>query len=123
MHHIHILTYKYLSYIYDLSPKVIYTHLVNNIKLLKSTQDKYYKDLLHKLVLFELGINHISDYSKKTINLNVLVQTLKHKYNFLKNIKDLNKTIALIVSKHHKTSFLNKPLVSIYNESVIVGQE
>lgn len=60
-----------LSYIYDLSPKVIYTHLVNNIKLLKSTQDKYYKDLLHKLVLFELGINHISDYSKKIINLNV----------------------------------------------------
>ncbi|GEO24122.1 Eco57I restriction-modification methylase domain-containing protein [Cyclobacterium qasimii] len=112
-----------LSYIYDLSPKVIYTHLVNNIKLLKSTQDKYYKDLLHKLVLFELGINHISDYSKKIINLNVLVQTLKHKYFFLKNLKDLNKTIALIVIKHHKTSFLNKPLVSIYNESVIVGQE
>lgn len=112
-----------LSYIYDLSPKVIYTQLVENIKLLKSTQDKYYLDLLHKLVLYELGVNHISNYTKENINLNDLEQSLKHKYGFLEKLKDLKKIISHIVNKHHKSSFLNKPLISIKNESVIVGQE
>ncbi|WP_347174909.1 Eco57I restriction-modification methylase domain-containing protein [Polaribacter uvawellassae] len=111
-----------LSYIYDLSPKVIYTNLIENIKLLKSTQDKYYKDLLHKLVLYELGVNHISDYTKEIISLNDLVQSLKHKYVFLEKFKDLNKTISHIVNKHHKSSFLNTPLISMKNKSVIVGQ-
>ncbi len=112
-----------LSYLYDLSPKVIYMHLVDNIQLLKSTQDKYYNDLLHKLVLYELGIKHISDYKKEIINLNDLVQSLKHRYDFLEKMKDLDKTIALIVNKHHRSSFFNKPLISINNESVIIGQE
>lgn len=110
-----------LSHIYDLSPKVIYMHLVDNIQLLQSTRDKYYKDLLHKLVLYELGVLHISDYKKEITNLNNFVQSLKHKYYFLEELNDLNKKINFIINQHHKSSFFNKALISINNESIIVG--
>ncbi len=111
-----------LSYKLDVNPKVILDLLRKNISLLKQTKAKYFNDLLHKIILNELGVKQISIYRFEVINTQRLIEQLKRNYPFLNSQSDLPQTVILILSLHHKVSFFNKPLISFSKESLTVGQ-
>lgn len=111
-----------LSYKLDVNPKAIFDLIKKNISHLENTRIKYFNDLLHKVILNELGVKQISVYKFEVLDVESLVAKIKSKYSFLKTKSDLTKRIILILSIHHKVSFFNKPLVLLSNKSVTVGQ-
>lgn len=111
-----------LSYKLDVNPMVIWKLIVKKISQFKQIKAKYFNDLLHKIVLNEMGVNHISSYKVDAINIDNLIEQIKGNYPFLKNQTDLSVTVNTILSQHHKASFFNKPLVSFSKESLTVGQ-
>lgn len=115
-------TLEALSYKFDVNPKLIYNLIKNNISLLKRTKAKYYNDLLHKIILHELGVKHITVYQFNTIKSSLLVNNIKTKYAFLRHQPELIENIYSILNCHHLISFFNKPLFILANEFLIVGQ-
>lgn len=111
-----------LSYKLDINPNTIMELIKNNVSELNKTKEKYFNDLLHKIILNELGIKHISFNNFPVVSFESLVDKVKKKYLFLNNQQDLPQIIKSILSLHHKASFFNKPLISLTNESLIVGQ-
>lgn len=112
-----------LSYKLDVNPKTILDLITKNISLLKQTKTKYFNDLIHKIILKELGVKHISIYKFDVINVENLIERLRANYSFMKNQNISSDIINEIISQHHKVSFFNKPLVSFLKGSLIVGQE
>lgn len=111
-----------LSYKLDVNPELIFDFIKSNVKYFKNTKAKYFNDLLHKIILNELGVKQISIYKFDVINLSKLVESLKLKYAIFNEQPYLSESIVSILETHHKSSFFNKPLVSYYNESLTVGQ-
>jgi len=111
-----------LSYKLDVNPKALFKFIKLNISDFKNTKDKYFNDLLHKIILNEIGVKKISIYKFDIINLSHLVESLKSKYAFLNEYANLSERVIWILQTHHKSSFFNKPLVSYCNESLTVGQ-
>ena len=114
-----------LSYRLDVNPKLIYELIQKNISYLKNTKSKYFRDILHKIILNELGIKNIFNCKYEKVNLSLLVKKVKSNYSFLNSyagVSELEQEIYTILNNHHKISFFNKPLVIIDNESLIVGQ-
>lgn len=111
-----------LSYKLDVNPKTIFDLIKKDVSYLHSTKAKYFNDLLHKIILFELGIKQISTYKFDVFNVQLLIDKIKAKYGFLKNKPELNQQIVSILNIHHKISFFNKPLLLISKDSLIVGQ-
>lgn len=111
-----------LSYKLDVNPKTLLEFIKLNISNFKNTKDKYFNDLLHKIILNEIGVKKISIYKFDIINLSNLVESLKSKYAFLNEYANLTERVIWILQTHHKSSFFNKPLVSYCNESLKVGQ-
>lgn len=111
-----------LSYKLDVNPKIIFDLIKKNVSHLHNTKAKYFNDLLHKIILFELGIKQISIYKFDVFNVQYLIDKIKAKYGFLKNKPELTLQIISILNIHHKISFFNKPLVLISNDSITVGQ-
>lgn len=112
-----------LSHKLDVNPKVIFDFIKKNVRHLKNTKTKYFNDLLHKIILYELGVKQISIYKFEVVNIELLVTKIKSNYPFLKTKSELTRHIISIIQIHHKISFFNKPLVSISNESLTVGQD
>ncbi|MDA3880573.1 MAG: N-6 DNA methylase [Prolixibacteraceae bacterium] len=110
-----------LSYKLDVNPKPLFDFIKKNVSQFKSTKAKYFNDLLHKIILYELGVKQISIYKFEIFDLSRLIKSLKGKYFFLNEHKDLTEKIISIIQTHHKSSFFNKPLVSYANESLTVG--
>jgi hypothetical protein len=111
-----------LSYKLDVNPKPLFDFIRKNVSDFKITKTKYFNDLLHKIILNELGVKQISIYKFEVFDLSKLIESIRLKYNFLNEQKDLTERIISILSVHHRSSFFNKPLVSFYNESLTVGQ-
>lgn len=111
-----------LSYKLDVNPKVILDLFRKDISQLKQTKAKYFNDLLHKIILHEIGVKQISIYKFDVINIESLIKQLKKKYLFLTSKTDLSEAVHSILSKHHKLSFFNKPLISFSKDSLTVGQ-
>lgn len=111
-----------LSYKLDVNPKAILELISKNISLFKQTKAKYFNDLLHKIILNELGVKQISIYKFDVINTESLIERLRRNYPFLNNQINLSQVVISILSLHHKVSFFNKPLISFSNESLTVGQ-
>lgn len=111
-----------MSYKLDVNPKVILDLIRKNISQLKQTKAKYFNDLLHKIILNEMGVKQISIYKFDVINIESLIEQLKGNYPFLKKQTDLSKAVHSILKQHHKVSFFNKPLISFSKESITVGQ-
>ena len=93
-----------------------------NVSQFKNTKAKYFNDLLHKIILNELGVKQISIYKFKVFDLSKLVESIRLKYVFLNEQTHLTERIISIIQVHHKSSFFNKPLVSYSTESITVGQ-
>ncbi len=110
-----------LSYKLDVNPKPLFYFIKNNVTDFKFTKAKYFNDLLHKIILNELGIKQISIYQFKVFDLAKLIESIKSKYSFLKEQTNLTEHIISILQTHHKSSFFNKPLVSYSKESLTVG--
>jgi len=111
-----------LSYKLDINPKPLLVFLQKNVSDLKLTKAKYFNDLLHKIVLKELGVDQISNYKFHVFDLSKLIASIRSKYTFLNERTDLSERILYILQAHHKSSFFNKPFISYSNESLIVGQ-
>ena len=111
-----------LSYKLDVNPKVILDLIRKNISQLKQTKAKYFNDLLHKIILNEMGVKQISIYKFDVINIERLIEQVKGNYPFLKNQTDLSEAVHSILLQHHKASFFNKPLISISKDSLTVGR-
>jgi len=111
-----------LSYKLDVNPKTILDLIKNNVTQFKQTKAKYFNDLLHKIILSEMGVKQISIYKFDKINIESLIEQLKNNYPFLRNHPDLSAIVYTILSQHHKASFFNKPLILLSEESLIVGQ-
>lgn len=111
-----------LSYKLDVNPKAILDLIRKHISQLKQTKAKYFNDLLHKIILNEMGVKQIAVYKFEVINIESLNEQLKRNYPFLKNQTDLSATVNAILSQHHKASFFNKPLISFSKKSLTVGQ-
>jgi len=111
-----------LSYKLDVNPKPLFDFVKKNVSHFKITKAKYYNDLLHKIILNELGVTQISIYKFDVFDLSKLIESIKSKYIFLNEQSDLTERIISILQVHHKSSFFNKPLVSFTNESLTVGQ-
>jgi len=111
-----------LSYKLDVNPKPLFDFIKKNISQFKSTKTKYFNDLLHKIILNELGVKQISIYKFQVFDLSKLIESIKTKYIFLNEQRDLTERIISILQVHHKSSFFNKPLVSYTKESLMVGQ-
>lgn len=112
-----------LSYKLNVNPKTILDLITKNISLFKQTKAKYFNDLIHKIILNELGVKHISIYKFNVINVGGVVERMKKNYQFLQNQNDLSEIVNKILSHHHKVSFFNKPLISFSKESLTVGLE
>ena len=111
-----------LSYKLDVNPKPLFDFIKKNVSQFKKTKAKYFNDLLHKIILNELGVKQISIYKFEVFGLSKLIEAIKSKYVFLNRQTDLTERIITILQTHHKSSFFNKPLVSYSNESLTVGQ-
>ncbi|WP_370900297.1 Eco57I restriction-modification methylase domain-containing protein [Chryseobacterium gossypii] len=111
-----------LSYKLDVNPITILDLIKNNVTQLKQTKAKYFNDLLHKIILNEMGIKQISIYKSDKINIVSLIKQLENNYPFLRNQANLSATVYTILSQHHKASFFNKPLVLLSKEFLTVGQ-
>jgi len=114
--------FENLSYKLDVHPKPLFDFIKENVSQFKSTKSKYFNDLLHKIVLNELGVKQISRYKLEVFDLSRLIESIKEKYFFLNEQTDLTENIIYILQTHHKSSFFNKPLVSYANETLTVGQ-
>jgi hypothetical protein len=111
-----------LSYKLDVNPKPLFDFIKKNVSDFKITKAKYFNDLLHKIILNELGVKQISIYKFEVFNLSKLVESIRSKYVFLNVQTDLTERIISILQIHHKSSFFNKPLVSYSKETLTVGQ-
>ena len=111
-----------LSYKLDVNPKVIFDLIRKNVSYLRNTKAKYFNDLLHKIILNELGVKQISIYKFEVFDIKCLLGNMRSKYDFLNRIPDLSQRVILILHNHHKMSFFNNPLIVCSNESVTVGQ-
>lgn len=111
-----------LSYKLDVNPKPLFDFIKMNISDFKNTKAKYFNDLLHKIILNELGVKQISIYKSEVFDLSKLIKSIVSKYVFLKDQIALTERIISILQTHHKSSFFNKPLVSYSKESLTVGQ-
>jgi hypothetical protein len=111
-----------LSYKLDVNPKPLYNFIKKSVSQFKSTKVKYFNDLLHKIILNELGVKQISIYKFEVFDLSKLIKSIKSKYIFLNEQRDLTERIISILQVHHKICFFNKPLVSYFKESLTVGQ-
>jgi hypothetical protein len=111
-----------LSYKLDVNPKPLLSFIKENVSQFKSTKIKYFNDLLHKIILNELGVTQISIYKIEIFDLSKLIELIREKYFFLNDYKDLTERVISIIQTHHKSSFFNKPLVSYANDSLKVGQ-
>lgn len=111
-----------LSYKLDVNPKPLFDFIKNNVADFKITKTKYFNDLLHKIILNELGVKQISIYKFEVFDLSKLIESIKSKYSFLNEQTNLTEHIISIIQTHHKSSFFNKPLVSYSKESLTVGQ-
>jgi hypothetical protein len=111
-----------LSYKLDVNPKPLFAFIKKNVSQFKNTKAKYFNDLLHKIILNELGVKQISTYKFQVFDLSKLIESIETKYIFLNEQRDLTERIISILQVHHKSSFFNKPLVSYTKESLIVGQ-
>jgi hypothetical protein len=111
-----------LSYKLDVNPKVILDLIRKNISQLKQTKAKYFNDLLHKIILNEMGVKQISIYKFDVLNIESLIKQLKENYPFLNNQTELSEAVHSILLQHHKASFFNKPLISYSKDSLTVGQ-
>ena len=105
----------------DVNPKPIFDFIKKNVAQFKNTKSKYFNDLLHKIILNELGVKQISVYKFETFDLSELIETIKSKYAFLNEQTDLSEKVISIIQIHHKSSFFKKPLVTYMNESLTVG--
>lgn len=106
----------------DVNPKPLFDFIKKNVSDFKITKAKYFNDLLHKIILNELGVKQISIYKFEIFDLSKLIESIMSKYDFLNVQADLNERIISILQVHHKSSFFNKPLVSYSKESLTVGQ-
>ena len=106
----------------NVNPKAILYLIKKDVSLLHNTKKKYFNDLLHKVILNELGIEQISNFKFNILNTQGLVNKIRYKYVFLKNKPALSQRIISILNTHHKISFFNKPLISISNELLTVGR-
>ncbi len=106
----------------DVHPKTILNVIEKNIGSLEKVKAKYYDDFLHKLILYELGIKHISIYPSHSVNIKDLTRKIATNYAFLANNTALEYQIIAILNTHHKKSFFNKALITIADKSLIVGQ-
>ena len=111
-----------LSYKLDVNPKPLFDFIKNNVSDFKNTKAKYFSDLLHKIILNELGVKQISIYKFEVFEMSKLIESIRSKYFFLNAHTDLSERIISILQTHHKISFFNKPLVSYFNKSLTVGQ-
>jgi hypothetical protein len=111
-----------LSYKLDVNPTSLFDFIKKNVSHFKNTKAKYFNDLLHKIILSELGVKQISIYKFDVFDLSKLVESIRSNYIFLNEKKDLAGRIISILQIHHKRSFFNKPLVSYSKESLTVGQ-
>jgi hypothetical protein len=114
--------FENLSYKLDVNPKPIFDFIKMNVSYLNTTKAKYFNDLLHKIILNELGVKQISIYKFEVFDLAKLIESIKSKYVYLNDQRDLAERIIYILQVHHKSSFFNKPLVSYTTESLTVGQ-
>lgn len=110
-----------LSYKLNVNPKPLFDFIKKNVSDFKITKAKYFNDLLHKIILNELGVKQISIYKFEVFDLSKLIESIRSKYVFLNVQTDLTERIISILQTHHKISFFNKPLVSYFNKSLTVG--
>lgn len=113
--------FENLSYKLDVNPEPLFHYIKNNVTQFKNTKAKYFNDLLHKIILNELGVKQISIYKLEVFDLSKLIESIREKYIFLNNQTDLTDRIISILETHHKTSFFNKPLFSYSSEFLTVG--
>jgi hypothetical protein len=106
----------------DVNPNIIFDLIKKDISHLRNTKAKYFNDLLHKIILNELGVKQISFHKFDIINVHSLVHKIESKYAFLKSMPELTRQIVLILNDHHKISFFNKPFVLVSNKTLTVGQ-
>lgn len=111
-----------LSYKLDINPEPIFDFIKKNVSDFKITKAKYFTDLLHKIILNELGVKQISIYKFEVFDLSKLVESIRSKYLFLRDQPDLTERIISILQTHHRSSFFNKPLVIYSNKYLTVGQ-
>jgi hypothetical protein len=112
-----------LSYKIDANPEQLFDFIKKNVSDFKNTKTKYLNDLLHKIILNELGVKQISIYKFEVFDLSKLVESIRSKYISLNEQVDLTERILSILQTHHRASFFNKPLVSFSKEILTVGQD
>lgn len=112
-----------LAHKLDVHPSSLWLLASKNLELLEQSKAKYLDDLLHKIILCELGVKKISIYKFEAVNLGVLINKLRDNYSFLSNLAGLTEKTSYLLIKHHKLSFFNKPLVTLENQQLTVGQE
>lgn len=106
----------------DVHPEVILNVIQHNVSALKRVKTKYYNDFLHKLILHELGVEHISIYPSHSVNIKDLASKIRTNYAYFANNTALEHQIISTLNTHHKKSFFNKPLITVADKSLIVGQ-
>ena len=67
-------------------------------------------------------MKHIYSYTYSHIDSKELINKIQIQYSFLENNKELAQEIDSILNHHHKASFFNKPLVTVDNGLLTVGQ-
>ncbi len=107
-----------LSNKYDVTPKIIYDLIKENVAILKKTKEKYLKDLLHKIVLKELGIIYLQNFRKNIVmHKKELFDNIRSKYPFISDYTDIDQ----ILKTHHQRSFFNRPLFIESKGSIVIN--
>jgi hypothetical protein len=110
-----------ISYKLGDNPKSIFANIKTSIFELIYTREKYYQDLLHKIILSELGVKKIDHFKRHGMKADKLFDILMSKYKFLSSYKFSKAALLYIVEVHHAASFQKKPLITLNNNNIMVG--
>jgi hypothetical protein len=111
-----------ISYKLTVHPDSIMEIIRSEVGSFYKTRNKYINDLIHKIILFELGVKKISIYKFEIHDVNSFINRVRRKYKFLNKISGFESRIENILTTHHRISFLNKPLIVVSKKSLKVGE-
>lgn len=90
---------------------------------LTNLKEKYKLDLFHKIILKIVGIDNLEQIEPKKINIDTLYKKLIKQYPLIyKELGVSRELIKDVIIGHHPKSFFNRPILQVYENTIVVGQ-
>ena len=112
-----------VGYNLGIDPKNLYNMIRECANELTNLKEKYKLDLFHKIILKIVGIDNLEQIEPKKINIDTLYKKLIKQYPLIyKELGVSRELIKDVIIGHHPKSFFNRPILQVYENTIVVGQ-